>query len=111
MVAGGHRSTRRPRPGHPLDAPAEPPLLPTPRPGAARPYVAHRVAPRSAVPAPDPWVDAVDGQCPHGYPVKARHRGRVYHLPGMAAYARTVPERCYCTAEDAESHGLRRAER
>ena len=35
----------------------------------------------------------------------------VYHLPGMTNYQRTKPDRCYRSAEDAESDGLRAAKR
>ena len=53
----------------------------------------------------------VDGRCPNGYPVKAKQRSRIYHLPGMAAYQRTRPDSCYRCAEDAEGEGFRRAKR
>ena len=51
----------------------------------------------------------VDGACPPGYPVKANDNSGIYHLPGGRFYARTVPERCYAAAEDAEADGYRRA--
>ena len=58
------------------------------------------------------WVDpAPDGSCPDGYPVKVKQRSRLYHLPGMFAYTRTVPDRCYPTAEAAEADGFTRAKR
>jgi len=55
------------------------------------------------------WVAPVDGACPAGYPVKANDNSGIYHLPGGRFYARTVPERCYAAAEDAEADGYRRA--
>ena len=55
------------------------------------------------------WVAPVDGACPPGYPVKANDNSGIYHLPGGRFYARTVPERCYAAAEDAEADGYRRA--
>jgi hypothetical protein len=57
------------------------------------------------------WVAAVDGGCPDGYPVKAKLRSGIYHLPGMLAYQRTVPDRCYPTADAAAADGLRPAKR
>lgn len=57
------------------------------------------------------WVDPMDGACPPGFPVKAKLRSGIYHLPGMAAYERTVPDRCYPTAETAAADGLRAAKR
>ncbi len=55
------------------------------------------------------WVQPVDGACPEGYPVKANDNSGIYHLPGGRFYARTVPERCYAAAADAEADGYRRA--
>lgn len=58
---------------------------------------------------PRRWVPPVDGHCPATHPVKAKERSRIYHLPGMAAYARTVPDRCYASGADAEADGFRAA--
>lgn len=76
------------------------------------------VTPPAAADGPHPltdpdhaWVDPVDGACPPGFPVKAKLRSGIYHLPGMAAYERTVPDRCYPTAETAADDGLRAAKR
>lgn len=89
---------------------------PTASPTTASPTPAS--APAKAVPAPPapaptgatPWVAPEDdGSCPAGYPVKAKLRSGVYHLEGMAAYARTRPDRCYRSAEAAEAGGFRRA--
>ncbi len=55
------------------------------------------------------WVAPVDGQCPEGYPVKANDNSGIYHLPGGRFYDRTIPERCYASAEGAEADGYRRA--
>ena len=74
-------------------------------------------APAPAVAAPvtepadpaAPSVAPVDGQCPEGYPVKANDNSGIYHLPGGRFYDRTVPERCYASAEGAEADGYRRA--
>ncbi len=55
------------------------------------------------------WLPPLDGACPEGYPVKANDNSGIYHLPGGRFYERTVPERCYTAAEDAEADGYRRA--
>jgi hypothetical protein len=62
------------------------------------------------VPAPA-WVEAEDGTCPDGYPVKAKLSSRLFHLPGMLAYERTKPDRCYTDAAAAEADGFTRARR
>jgi hypothetical protein len=55
------------------------------------------------------WVTPIDGQCPEGYPVKANANSGIYHVPGGRFYARTVPERCYASADDATADGYRPA--
>jgi hypothetical protein len=69
-----------------------------------------------AEPAPEPavtdtpaWVAPVEGACPAGYPIKAKTKSRIYHVLDGQSYERTVPERCYATAEAAEQDGYRRA--
>jgi hypothetical protein len=62
-------------------------------------------------PPPSPWREAVDGECPPGYPVKAKLSSGICHLPGMVNYARTTPDRCYASAEAAVADGLRPAKR
>jgi hypothetical protein len=57
------------------------------------------------------FVRPVDGGCPDGHPVKAKEASGIYHLPGMANYARTVPDRCYADARAAEADGFRAAKR
>ena len=55
------------------------------------------------------WVEPVDGGCPEGYPIKANDNSGIYHVPGGRFYDRTVPERCYASATDAEADGYRAA--
>jgi hypothetical protein len=57
------------------------------------------------------WLEPVDGECPSTHQVKAKMGSGIYHLPGMAAYARTNPDRCYVDASAAEADGLRAAKR
>lgn len=58
---------------------------------------------------PARWVPPVDGRCPDGYPIKANDNSKIFHVPGGRFYERTVPERCYADAADAEADGYRRA--
>jgi hypothetical protein len=55
------------------------------------------------------WVEPVTGACPDGYPIKANNNSGIFHVPGGRFYERTVPERCYADAADAEADGYRRA--
>jgi hypothetical protein len=61
------------------------------------------------VPADQTWVPPVDGACPDGYPVKANANSGIFHVPGGRSYDRTIPERCYPTAQAAEADGYRAA--
>ena len=62
-------------------------------------------------PTPPAWVEPTDATCPEGYPVKAKLKSGIFHLPGMLAYDRTNPDRCYRSAEAATADGLRPAKR
>ncbi|MDW3216860.1 MAG: hypothetical protein R8G01_22915 [Ilumatobacteraceae bacterium] len=55
------------------------------------------------------WVEPIDGACPEGYPIKANDNSGIFHVPGGRFYERTVPERCYADAHDAEADGYRRS--
>jgi hypothetical protein len=58
------------------------------------------------------WVDPEPGGvCPPTHPVKAKLKSKLYHLPGMFAYDRTNPDRCYVDAAAAEADGLTKAKR
>jgi len=65
--------------------------------------------------APGPgagWVEPeADGACPDGYPIKAKLASGIFHVPGMLAYDRTTPDRCYRDEASAEADGLRKAKR
>ena len=65
--------------------------------------------PASTPATEQPWVAPVDGACPDGYPIKANANSGIFHVPGGRFYDRTVPERCYADAVDAEADGYRRA--
>jgi len=57
------------------------------------------------------WTDPVDGECPDGFPVKAKLRSGIYHEPGNGSYDRTSPDRCYRDGAAAEADGLRAPKR
>ncbi|QYG94522.1 hypothetical protein HC251_20210 [Iamia sp. SCSIO 61187] len=57
------------------------------------------------------WVAAVDGDCPDGYPIKAKVSSGIYHRPGGLSYERTSPDRCYPDVAAAEADGFRAAKR
>ncbi|MFP5318450.1 MAG: hypothetical protein ACLGI2_09150 [Acidimicrobiia bacterium] len=73
-----------------------------------------QVATADAPPADEPariWVEPQGAVCPSSHPVKAKLSSSIFHLPGMTAYERTTPDRCYKDAASAESDGLRQAKR
>jgi trigger factor len=49
------------------------------------------------------------GECPADRPIKGNADSMIYHAPGSRAYARTIPEVCFATAEEAEAAGYRAA--
>jgi hypothetical protein len=57
------------------------------------------------------WVEPSGSVCPTSHPVKAKLASKIFHLPGMANYERTNPDRCYVDAAAAEADGLRAAKR
>jgi hypothetical protein len=57
------------------------------------------------------WVDPDGATCPPAHPVKAKLASGIYHLPGMTAYERTTPDRCYRDEEAAQADGLRKVKR
>ena len=68
----------------------------------------------SALPgkATSAWVSPNgSGEAPSTHPVKAKLVSRLYRVPGMPMYKRTVADRCYTTPEAAEADGFTRAAR
>jgi hypothetical protein len=58
------------------------------------------------------WTEPTDdGECPAGYPIKAKMSSKIFHSPGQLNYDRTTPDRCYVDATAAEADGLRAAKR
>ena len=57
------------------------------------------------------WLPPEADGCPPTHQVKAKVASMIYRLPGMAAYERMTPDRCYATAADAEADGFAKAKR
>ena len=121
----------------PVPGPSWPPVTPpTKRPGPQperspdprpEPRAAPEVPAEAAAPAPPPspssapspsadngraWVEpSSDGLCPQTHPIRAKASSKIFHLPGMFAYDRTKPDRCYAEEADAETDGFRKAKR
>lgn len=57
------------------------------------------------------WVEPSGDTCPGSHPIKAKLSSKIFHLPGMFAYDRTNPDRCYRDEDAAAADGLRRAKR
>jgi hypothetical protein len=105
----------------------EPPIEPVPVPEPVpaldtEPAVdAAKKAPRKKAPAKKKaapahveaaWVSPdPGGLCPTSHPVKAKLSSKLFHVPGMFAYARTHPDRCYRDEATAEADGLTKAKR
>ena len=95
-------------------------VRPTPKPAVTgvaswEPMVAKATPTRTSGPvqftAIDLWVEPVDGACPVSHPLKGNDGSKIFHVPGGSSYDRTVPERCYANAEDAQADGYRQAKR
>jgi hypothetical protein len=98
----------------PAVEPAWPPLKLSTTPddepaGVAAPHFTQISEEHSTAGGSERWRTPVDGQCPDGYPVKANQSSGIFHLPGGRSYERTVPARCYATADDAEADGYRQS--
>jgi hypothetical protein len=78
------------------------------RPATAR--TAKRTSTRTSV-AAKAWVEPSGQVCPPSHPVKAKKTSFLYHLPGMAAYDRTKPDRCYRDERAARADGFLPAKR
>jgi micrococcal nuclease len=98
----------------PVEAPVAPVKKAAPRKAAApkKPAAVKKAAKKRAPAAPlAAWVEASGDVCPTTHPVKAKLSSRLYHLPGMLAYARTRPDRCYATEDAAVADGLTKSRR
>jgi hypothetical protein len=68
-----------------------------------------QAVPTSTLATAPAWVDPEGDGCPDGYPVKAKLASGIFHSPGGRNYERTVPDRCYASADAALADGLRAA--
>lgn len=57
------------------------------------------------------WVAPESDVCPTSHPVKAKLASKLFHLPGMFAYDRTRPDRCYSDEAAATGDGFVKAKR
>jgi hypothetical protein len=57
------------------------------------------------------WVEPIGATCPPTHPIKAKLASRLFHIPGMFAYDRTRPDRCYADESAATAEGFTRAKR
>lgn len=105
-AGGGNGSGRAPT------APFGPPPSAEHPAGATGPDEPAEAAPleAGAESLPD-WVEPVERTCPSTHPVKVKLSSGLFHLPGMAAYNRTNPDRCYRDEESAVQDGFTRAKR
>lgn len=127
-IVAGVKAMRRPNAPLPT-APATksdpwPPLRGDNEPARTDPAPTPDAAPAPNTPEPDgvpvaampthvaSWTEPTDdGECPDGYPVKAKMSSKIFHSPGQLNYDRTTPDRCYVDATAAEADGLRAAKR
>lgn len=84
---------------------------PQPEPQASAATVETAPGAAAATAAEAVWVDPEAGTCPVSHPVKVKLSSGIFHEPGMLAYDRTTPDRCYRDATTAEADGFRRAKR
>jgi hypothetical protein len=86
-----------------------------PDPATAPEATVPEAATAPTAPPPPPtartWVEPQDGTCPATHPIKVKLASGIFHLPGMLAYDRTKPDRCYATEVDAVADGFVRAKR
>jgi hypothetical protein len=66
--------------------------------------------PPTPAPLPD-WVEPSGTSCPVSHPIKAKLASGLFHAPGMLAYNRTRPDRCYIDESAAIADGFTRAKR
>jgi hypothetical protein len=101
-----------PEPPHEVEAPvkkvAAKKLPAAPAKKATAKKAAKKAATKAALPA---FVEPSGGVCPPTHPVKAKLASRLFHLPGMFAYDRTRPDRCYLDADTAVADGFTSAKR
>jgi hypothetical protein len=104
-------------PVNPTPAVTPPPAAAAPAPAPAAPVARNapvaKKAPAKKAPAKAQatWVDPDGNICPKSHPVKAKLSSKIFQLPGMFAYERTKPDRCYKNAAGAEADGFRAAKR
>jgi hypothetical protein len=71
---------------------------------------------KAAVPTPAPLPDWLEPNpngtsCPISHPIKVKLSSGLFHAPGMLAYNRTRPDRCYASESAAIADGFTKAKR
>ena len=100
-----------PEPPTPLPEPPGPePVAEEPPAAPAKAAPVKKAAKKKAAPA-RAWIEPVGDTCPGSHPVKGKLSSGIFHPPGMLAYNRTKPDRCYKDEQAAEGDGLRKAKR
>lgn len=99
---------------HPRSSPDK--WTPIPLPDATAAATAATAAAATAAAATEepspPWLPPHDdGSCPPTHLIKAKAASHLYHLPGMFAYDRTRPDRCYADEAAAAADGFTKAKR
>ena len=114
QAAASQAQPPEPAAAEPVDRSADEPaeLAEQAEPADGKPGEPAAEEPAAEEPAADEdWVEPVDGVCPVTHPVKSKPGSGIYHEHGGLFYDRTVPQRCYRSAEAAEADGLRAAKR
>ncbi len=98
---------------HPRSSPDRWTPIPLPDATAAAAATTGAVAAAAVADKPAPaWLAPNDdGSCPPTHPIKAKAASHLYHLPGMFAYDRTKPDRCYADEAAAGGDGFTKAKR
>jgi hypothetical protein len=57
------------------------------------------------------WVEPTGDRCPDTHPLKAKLSSKIFQVPGMFAYDRTKPDRCYSDEVTATADGFTKAKK
>jgi micrococcal nuclease len=86
------------------------PILESARPGAPEAKTEPKPEPASRATPPE-WIEPNGTICPTSHPIKAKLASGLFHAPGMLAYNRTRPDRCYSSESAAIADGFTKAKR
>jgi micrococcal nuclease len=86
------------------------PILESALPGAPEAKAEPKPEPASRA-TPAEWIEPNGTICPTSHPIKAKLASGLFHAPGMLAYNRTRPDRCYSSESAAVADGFNKAKR